>query len=115
METAIYAAIYFNDLNYIEKVLKSILINGNFKSIEQGTVLLYEDKQTEISIEPHADSFYLSGRIKDNISNSQEIINEIASVLKDAGVQFSIDYQEENENGVTTSLEFNISNKTDLN
>lgn len=114
METAIYATIYFKDLNLIEEVFKSILFNGKFKKIEQETVLLYEDKKIELSIEPHHDSFYLSGRVKSNISNCQELINEIANALKYAEIKFSLDYQEENEDGLTTSPEFNISNKIEF-
>jgi hypothetical protein len=113
METAIYATIYINDLNPIEESLKSVLIDGNFKRIEQGTVLLYEDNQTELSIEKYTDSFYLSGRIKNNISSCKELINEIANVLKNAEIKFSLDYQEENEDGLTTTQEFNISNRID--
>lgn len=109
METAIYATIYSDELNTIEGNLKRILIDRNFKRIEQGTVLIYEDELTEISIEPHLNSFYLSGRVKKNLSNSEVLINEIANVLKDAGINFSLDYQEEDENGEPTTPEFNIS------
>lgn len=114
METAIYATIYFIDLKFIEDVLKGILLNGNFKRIEQETVLLFENQQIELSIEPHTNSFYLSGRVKSNISNSLKLINEITNGLKESGIQFSLDYQEENEDGITTTPEFNISNKNDL-
>jgi hypothetical protein len=100
METAIYATIYTIELYTIEKSLMSILVNKNFKRIEQGTVLIYEDKQIEISIEPHLNSFYLSGRVKTNLLNSQLLINKIT------------DYQEENESGISTTPEFNISNLT---
>lgn len=114
METAIYAIIFIKDLNPIEEAIKSVLVDGNFKRIEQGTVLLYEDNQTELSIEEDTDSYYLSGRVKNNISNCQEIINKIANVLRNAEIKFSLDYQEENEDGLTTSPEFNISNNIDL-
>ena len=111
METAIYATIYLTNLNSLEEALKTILAVENFKRIEKGTVLLYEDAQTELSIEPHSDSLYLSGRVKNNLLSSQRLINGIANVLKDAGIHFSLDYQEENEIGIITTPEFNISNK----
>lgn len=114
METATHATIYLNDLNFLEDTLKNILPKGNFKRIEQGTVLLYEDKQVELSIEPYTGSFYLSGRIKTSISNCQELINEIVNTFKRREIKFSLDYQEENENGIATTKEFNISNKMDL-
>ncbi|WP_128330244.1 hypothetical protein [Apibacter sp. HY039] len=109
METAIYSTIYSNDINTIEEVLKRILLEGNFKKIEQGTILIYEDNKIELSIEPYSNSFYLSGRIKNNLLNSKLLINKIVNVLKDAEMQFSLDYQEENEAGVTTTPEYHIS------
>lgn len=111
METVIYATIYFNDLDPIEEALKRVLVDGNFNRIEQGAVLLYEDEATELSIEKHTDSFYLSGRVKNNLSDCQKLISEIANSLKNAEIKFSLDYQEENEDGKTTTPEFNISNQ----
>ena len=113
METLIYSTIYCEDLKPIEEALRTILIENYFKRIEQGTVLLYEDGLNELSIEPHNNSYYLSGRIKNRLLMSQALINEIANTLKNAGIQFSLDYQEENEEGETTTPEYNISNKID--
>ncbi|MFK7048826.1 hypothetical protein FLACOL_01506 [Flavobacterium columnare] len=114
METVIYSTIYCNDLKTIEEVLKGILTDGYFKRIEQGTVLLYQNSQIDLSIEPHANSFYMSGRLKNSLLNSQSHIVEIANALKNTGIQFSLDYQEENEEGERTTPEFNISNLSDL-
>jgi hypothetical protein len=114
METVIYSTIYLSDLNSIEETLKSILKDGYFKRIEQGTVLLYEDSNLELSIELDSSTFYMSGRIKNDLSVSELIIKGIANKFKDAGIQFSLDYQEENEEGGTTTPEFNISNLSDL-
>lgn len=80
------------------------------RGVEQQTVLIYEDEQTEISIEPHLNSFYLSGRIKSPLDISHILVQKIVNTLKDAGISFSLDYQEENENGEVTSPEFNIKN-----
>lgn len=111
METTIYSTIYSDDLNSIEEGLKKVLKKGSFKRIEQGTVLLYDDDdKIELSVEPHKNSFYLSGRIKKDLTNCQTTIDHIGSVLKDAGIKFSLDYQEENEDGELTIHEFNISN-----
>ena len=111
METVIYSTIYCEDIKSIEEALKTILMENDYKRIEQGTVLLYEDGLNELSIEPHNNSYYLSGRIKNRLLISQPFIHEIASKLKNAGIQFSLDYQEENEEGETTTPEYNISNK----
>lgn len=114
METAIYSTIYFTDLNFIEEALKSFLIDGYFKRIEQGTVLIYEDSQLELSVEPYGNRFYMSGRIKNDLLGSEILINGITNKFKDSGIQFSLDYQEENEDGESTTPEFNISNLGDL-
>lgn len=110
METAIYATIYANSLDDIEIIFKNIFQNNNnFKKIEQGNVLIYESKQIEISIEHYNNSFYLSGRLKKSLSDSLPIIINITKCLKDNGLKFSLDYQEENERGEAISIEFNIS------
>ncbi|WP_165764859.1 hypothetical protein [Flavobacterium davisii] len=56
----------------------------------------------------------MSGRLKNSLLNSQSHIVEIANALKNTGIQFSLDYQEENEEGERTTPEFNISNLSDL-
>lgn len=112
METAIYATIYCDDLNEVERSLKRILFEGNFKRIEQDSVLLYEDNLASLSIEYYNnESFYLSGRFNDNLQNSKPFIQLIANQLKVAGIHYSLDYQEENENCEPTTPEYTISNK----
>lgn len=111
METVIYAAIYCNDLNEIEVILKNIFIESNFNKIEKDSILLYEDNVASFSIECHNQSFYLSGRFKNNLPNSQCFIQLITNQLTEAGMYFSLDYQEENKNGEPTTPEYNISNK----
>lgn len=111
IETAIYATIYCNDLNEVERSLKRILFERNFKRIEQDSVLLYEDNLASLSIEYNNESFYLSGSFNDNLQNSKPFIQLIANQLKVAGIHFSLDYQEENENCEPTTPEYNISNK----
>jgi hypothetical protein len=113
-EIAIYATLYNNNLDLIEHCLNQILKEGEFNRIEQKTVLIYEDSIDEFSIEPDNDTFYLSGRIKESLLNGENLIINITDKFKEMEIEFSLDYQEE-ENGEITSPEYNISNKIQLN
>ena len=113
-EIAIYASLYTDNLDFIELSLKQILSTGSFSRIEQKTVLVYEDLVNEFSIEPSNNSYYLSGRIKEELKIGESIIIEITDKFKQMDLIFSLDYQEENDCGETTSVEYNISNKMEM-
>jgi hypothetical protein len=110
-ETAIYASFYCKELEEIEIILKGLLNKDSFKRIEQGTVLLYEDKTIEFSIEYYNNSFYFTGRYKDNLERAEQFIKVIATRFEQSKIFFSIDYQEEYTSGQTTSEEKNITYK----
>lgn len=112
-EIAIYASLHNNNLDLIEYSLKQIFKTGEFTRIEQRTVLVYEDSINEFTVEPDYDSYYLSGRIKGSLQNGENLIIEIADKFKEMQIKFSLDYQEE-DNGKTTSQEYNISNNIQL-
>jgi hypothetical protein len=107
-EVALYATIYSKSLEKIEEIFKKIFCLQNFKKVEQGTVLLYEDDTISLSFEYHNESFYLSGRYMNDLNDGVPCIRQIASCLKENRISFSIDYQEEDD-GIPTSEEFNIS------
>lgn len=112
-EIAIYASIYTNSLDLIQSSLQQILNSAPITLIEQNTVLIYEDSVIELSIEPHNTSYYLSGRIKEGLKIGEALIIKITDKFKENGMIYSLDYQEENDNGAPTSPEYNISNKID--
>lgn len=109
-EVAIYGLIHSDDLEKIENSLKNEFDNSKFSKIEQNSVLIFNDSIFNFSIEYNNNSFYLSGRNKNNLENSELIIEKIARRFKGDGILFSIDYQEENSDGTIISKEFNISN-----
>jgi hypothetical protein len=109
-EVAIYALIHSDDLEKIEKSLKNEFDRSKFKKIEQNSVLIFNDLGFDFSVEYDNNLLYLSGRNKDNLENTELIIEKIVRRFKEDGILFSIDYQEENPNGTVISKEFNISN-----
>jgi hypothetical protein len=108
--TSIYASIVINNLTYIERILK-VLLNEQWRYIEQQTVLLYEGDLISLSIESSYygnNFFYMSGKYQGRLSKASEIIKQISQLLKDNNISHSIDYQEE-ENNTPIDKEFNIS------
>ena len=111
MKTRFYSIIHSKNINIVEKLFKKVLTVGIFKKIEEEKVLIYEDNQLEFSCELDNDStIYMSGEIKLGLSDSVSIIRNITNALHSLGLQFSLDYQEENILGELTFIEFNISN-----
>jgi hypothetical protein len=111
-EVAIYALIHSDDLEKIEKSLKNEFDSSKFEKIEQNSVLIFNNLALNFSVEHSNNSFYLSGRNKNDLANSELIIKKIARRFKEDGILFSIDYQEENSEGTLISKEFNISSIT---
>ena len=113
-EITIYATLYSSNLELIESALKQGLNPRQFSIIEQKTVLIYEDSVNEFSIEPNNASYYLSGRIKEELKIGESTIIKIADKFIEMDLTFSLDYQEEDNCGETTSDKYNISNKIEM-
>ncbi|MCT4638609.1 MAG: hypothetical protein N4A72_12990 [Bacteroidales bacterium] len=86
--------------------------------IENGNVLTYEGDELEFCIEPYPYkdicpdikySFYFSARYYGKMISCEKMLNSLAFLLKEEAIEYSIDYQLEDENGNPIGEEFHLS------
>ena len=108
LEVYIYGSLHCDKFDDIESILSEVIDKRGFRRIEQRTVLLYQDKTLDLSVDRHNESFYLSGRHMAGIQMATSLVEKMATAFAERGVAVSFEYQEEDEAGNATSQSFTI-------
>ena len=101
----------------VQEIFSQLVDPKNIQNIENGNVLIYEEKPFNFSVELYnfgdisaneTNSFYLTGRYYGDLKACVGIIEKLSKLLDHEGVIYKIDYQEEDTLGNPIGEEYRV-------